>query len=303
MLMPQWKLVVAATVAVAISGNLCHQASAAGEIDLLNPGFEWGDTGGWLDLTPFPGSTFDAILGSEAEGFAYSGDYFGRIETTGMALGAPVKQANVGTVGAVQVQPFDTVKISFAARAEWGIGGVQFAEFFSEKAGGGTSKAEILGGGPLFDPGGPFPTDWVPFEFITTLGSDVTLGVTLQFNAATGGVVGSTSTLDIDDVSITILDGLPGDFNLDNVVDAADYTVWRDNLGLSDAALNGNGVGDASGNVVPADYNLWRSQYGASLLSPVAASATATSAPEPVSLTLLALLLGCSALGQRSARV
>ncbi|QDU89252.1 hypothetical protein Pla175_26390 [Pirellulimonas nuda] len=85
--------------------------------------------------------------------------------------------------------------------------------------------------------------------------------------------------------------GVPGDFNSDNVVDAADYTVYRDNLGLDSAALNGNGTGEST--VVPADYTLWQSQFGASN----ALSASATPVPEPGSLLLL--MVGMAACGAR----
>ncbi len=54
---------------------------------------------------------------------------------------------------------------------------------------------------------------------------------------------------------------LPGDFNLDNIVDAADFTIWQDNLGASDeSALNGNG--DGFGGVDFADYGVWRNNFG-----------------------------------------
>ena len=49
--------------------------------------------------------------------------------------------------------------------------------------------------------------------------------------------------------------GIGGDFNYDGTVDAADYTLWKDNLGLASSALNGNGSGAAT--VVQADYLLW----------------------------------------------
>lgn len=76
---------------------------------------------------------------------------------------------------------------------------------------------------------------------------------------------------------------LPGDFNGDRLVDAADYTVWRDNQGSSEGTLlNGNGNG---GTIDASDYNLWRSNYGAS------AAAISTAVPEPSSLAS-ALLVG-----------
>lgn len=79
---------------------------------------------------------------------------------------------------------------------------------------------------------------------------------------------------------------LPGDFNGDQVVDAADYSVWRDNLGSTEGTLlNSNGTG---GVIDQADYDLWKANFGAS-----SASAALTAAvPEPVSagLALLATI-------------
>jgi len=77
--------------------------------------------------------------------------------------------------------------------------------------------------------------------------------------------------------------GIGGDFNYDGTVDAADYTVWQDNLGLSSSALNGNGSGSAT--VVQADYLLWKTNFEA-----LASGSEGTAAvPEPTTL-LLALL-------------
>ena len=78
-----------------------------------------------------------------------------------------------------------------------------FAELFSEIAGGGVSKPEILGGGPLaLDPD---PDTWKQFVFNTTTGPDVSGGLTLQFNAATGGADGSFSELFVDNISIQVV--------------------------------------------------------------------------------------------------
>jgi hypothetical protein len=51
------------------------------------------------------------------------------------------------------------------------------------------------------------------------------------------------------------------DYNQDGTVNAADYTVWRDNLS---AAVTPGTAADGSGNgrVDAGDYELWRSQFG-----------------------------------------
>lgn len=74
--------------------------------------------------------------------------------------------------------------------------------------------------------------------------------------------------------------GLSGDFNGDGALDAGDYTVWRDNLGVVEdgTTLSGNGDG---GTVGQSDYELWRTSYEA------AALAASIAAPEPNSLLLL----------------
>ena len=79
--------------------------------------------------------------------------------------------------------------------------------------------------------------------------------------------------------------GIPssGDYNGDGVVDAADYTVWRDTLGSTTnlaADGNGNGVIDAG------DYDIWTSNFGKTVGSGSGASANGA-VPEPASLLLL----------------
>jgi len=73
---------------------------------------------------------------------------------------------------------------------------------------------------------------------------------------------------------------ISGDFDSDGDVDAADYTVWQDNLGLDAAALGGNGSGAAI--VVQADYQLWKNHFGES----IASGSTADPVPEPATLLL-----------------
>lgn len=89
---------------------------------------------------------------------------------------------------------------------------------------------------------------------------------------------------------------LVGDFNGDSIVDAADYTVWRDTLGDSVTAgtgadANGNGVIDGPLSGAGNDYELWAGNYGAT-------AAAATAVPEPAAL-LMAGWVACLAAARR----
>ena len=72
------------------------------------------------------------------------------------------------------------------------------------------------------------------------------------------------------------------DFNGSGVVDAADYTVWRDNFGNTNAT---NALGDADGDndVDGADFLAWQTQFGS---SSAASQANTNSIPEPSTLAL-----------------
>jgi hypothetical protein len=73
---------------------------------------------------------------------------------------------------------------------------------------------------------------------------------------------------------------LPGDYNHDDRVDAADYVVWRDTFGsMTKLAADGSGNSVIDG----ADFDLWRASFGFVFdNSPSVASAPAVMAvPEP----------------------
>ena len=79
---------------------------------------------------------------------------------------------------------------------------------------------------------------------------------------------------------------LPGDYNGDDIVDAADYTVWRDSLGRSDLLPYSGADGSGDGIVGPEDYDVWKSHYGEPGGSGSGAIAN-TAVPEPSALALL----------------
>lgn len=81
---------------------------------------------------------------------------------------------------------------------------------------------------------------------------------------------------------------LPGDFNEDGIVSAADYVVWRNNLGFSGFDFPGDH--DNSGAIDMGDYAIWRHHFGQSLLNGSGAGAvTVTSVPEPAAAVLACL--------------
>ncbi|MFT7633778.1 MAG: hypothetical protein ACI87E_004836 [Mariniblastus sp.] len=169
-------------------------ASASADEFAVNGDFETGDTTGWTEFIG-SGQTFAAT--SDAE----SGSFGGEINNTNQASAAVIKQANLG-VGVITAG--EAITISFSAKGEFAAGGVAFAEFFSELSGGGVSKSEILSGAPL-----SLTSAWQDFSFDTTAGTDVSGGVTLQFNAATGANSGSTAQLFLDNVSVSTASAVP----------------------------------------------------------------------------------------------
>lgn len=77
---------------------------------------------------------------------------------------------------------------------------------------------------------------------------------------------------------------LVGDYNLDGVVDAADYTVWRNTPGsTADLRANGDNTGTSFGVVDEADYMAWKSNFGATTID-----GRAVSVPEPTNFMVVA---------------
>ena len=78
--------------------------------------------------------------------------------------------------------------------------------------------------------------------------------------------------------------GLPGDYNQNGTVDAADYVLWRNNLGSGTSLPN-----DDTSGVGPDDYTRWRTYFGQTFGSGAGAR-TIAAVPEPTSLVVLAII-------------
>jgi hypothetical protein len=77
---------------------------------------------------------------------------------------------------------------------------------------------------------------------------------------------------------------LPGDFNNDGTVDAADYVVWRKNVGTNNALPNN----PTPGPIDQTEYERWLANFGNS--SPGAGGIALGPVPEPASLCLMLLV-------------
>lgn len=127
-------------------------------------------------------------------------------------------------------------------------------------------------------------------DFIPPAGQQFTVLTSAGLNASSLTLTGSASdsfslVVDGSDVVLQSLGTLvAGDYNRNGVVDAADYTLWRDTFGQS--VTKGTGAdGVPNGHIDENDYLFWVGRFGAS----ATASGAGQAVPEPTSIILLAL--------------
>ncbi|TWT73810.1 hypothetical protein Pla123a_37040 [Posidoniimonas polymericola] len=122
---------------------------------------------------------------------------------------------------------------------------------------------------PLITADGGISGEFVPPLFPNVQG--------VEFGLSYGA---TTLSLSVTVDQNTLLDG---DFNFDGVVDAADYTVWRDTLGD------------------PQNLTIWKANYGAVAQAPVAQGSVAAPSPSAAACLLAAVVAGLAARRSRDA--
>jgi hypothetical protein len=128
--------------------------------------------------------------------------------------------------------------------------------------GGFASNADFGGSGPT-----PLASLAANGVYLTLIPSSL-----MEVNLAGDGALIHATAFDNDSI-VYLLPAPPilaGDFNVDGSVDAADYVVWRNGLDTV---------------YTPADYGLWRANFGARR----AAATAPSSIPEPATVLLFAL--------------
>jgi hypothetical protein len=126
---------------------------------------------------------------------------------------------------------------------------------------------------------------------IFTFGSVTGAFDAINLPSLTAGLVWDTANLLVNgQLAVTAATGLLGDYNGNFVIDAADYTVWRDALGSTSPMLND----PTPGTVDDSDYAYWKSHFGQTLGS--GSQSAQSNVPEPTSLGLfvVGMLAMCS---------
>jgi serralysin len=145
----------------------------------------------------------------------------------------------------------------------------------------------------FFNPAGD-TLNWAGGFDIETFGAIPTDGVHSLILPGMSTAVNSPTNFAGDAGSVNLAPPSPtGDYNHNNVVDAADYTVWRDTFGQMVKAGQG-ADGNADGIIDNGDYDFWKSKFGA-ILPGSGSGAGQAAAPEPSTLILVFAAAACVA--------
>jgi hypothetical protein len=278
------RLVLITCIAVLTQGKRPAVATPiAGQVD----DFQQGETLGWREgirsgnqprviATGGPGGEADAYLQNRSSGASGPGGkmVFFNQQTSWLGnyieAGIDAIEADLNNLGLAPL----VMRLHFA-----GAGGDVFTAGFEVLPGTGWKHASF---------------SLAPTALLSTGDIAATLGNVTQLwlihnpmPSDRSGIPPIDALLGIDNIRATGLPptgGLPGDYNNNAVVDAADYVIWRSTVGDMGTSLaadgNGNSVIDAG------DYNVWRNNFGAQSAAASVAIAIVPEAPTQVLLCL-----------------
>jgi hypothetical protein len=136
------------------------------------------------------------------------------------------------------------------------------------------------------------------FAFMSSAGTSDAFS-TLNLPTLSAGLQWAITPGNVATFLTVVSAALAGDYNHNGIVDAADYTVWRDTVGQSGANLDADANHD--GTVDQTDYDIWQSNFGNH--NPGSGAGSGTAVPEPSTIVLAVVgMLVVGALGGRSRR-
>ena len=148
-----------------------------------------------------------------------------------------------------------------------------------------------------------------------TLTTGATNGLFTRINAALSLPFNVTEIADLDGLEVEMqvtgtlnatssfyvaITGIPGDFQLDGDVDAADLALWKTGFGVANGATPGQGDANGDGRVDGADFLVWQRNFG--VQPPALATSTVAAVPEPAAMGLGAGTLTAAIAARRAAR-
>jgi hypothetical protein len=239
------------------TGNAAVGITVSGNADATF----WGDvtnTSGLFRVSSGSSATFFGTYGGG--GISGAGDvYFEADVTPGFS------PASVTFGGNVSLSPTASLKIE--------IGGTMPGNEYDRLSVAGSALLDGIVDVALIN--GFTPTGGQQFTIVTA-GSIVNNGLALAAADA------SLFNLLVSGTSVILQAiGLPGDYNQNGIVDAADYVVWRKNQGTT-IPLPNDLIG---GTIGTAQYDQWRTHYGQTAGSGLGGGAT-VSVPEPATVVM-----------------
>ncbi|TWT86502.1 hypothetical protein Mal64_33280 [Pseudobythopirellula maris] len=241
-------------------------------------------TDGWLkveDEAAGPGDGVVAIGADDAAAatLSLSG---GRLIAKRLTRGASGAFSMTGGVLSAEEVAFDLVNNGGAIAPGEGIGATEVL-----------GDALLASGSLAIDLASASENDLLSVTGELTLGGDLLVSLLDGFAPASGswtiahaasisggfGAVtpGFAVSVEGNDLVLSVAADLPGDYNGNGVVDAADFTVWRDGLGAE---------------YDQSDYDVWVQNFG--MTAQDFAEASSHTVPEPSGLFTLAVLFGLS---------
>lgn len=122
------------------------------------------------------------------------------------------------------------------------------------------------------------------------VGGSANVFTSLGTSTTVGTLASVTGANFIFNHPLRIVGGIGGDYNGNGIVDAADYSVWRDHDGQTFQLLNEGP--DTPGQVTIEDYNYWKSNFGQGTPGSASGGNGPLAVPEPGVFALLAGAFG-----------
>jgi glucosylceramidase len=247
--------------------------------DFDNGGFEQlgGSTGGWTTFGNAIGNVSaaqEAVLDGDSSLKLY-GQFNGSANESGVWQGMTVSPGDIVQASA------DSFVRSLDSIAGTNNSVTMTLEFYDTF--GATGAASLLGTSDIVIADGSVTPDFWENHQLQATAPAGAVEARLMFTFFQPSNQSGAVHIDLSELKI-LSNYLPGDFNEDGVIDAADYTKWRDAMSAGASSLPND---PTPGTVDESDFLYWRDHFGETSSPGSGAGAAQSAVPEPTTATLL----------------